>query len=63
MDGYKAPLGWAVVFPCAILHAVRRVTHGVRYAYLPFVYDEAGRAIREAELARAAEAEGRAAEA
>jgi len=59
MQGYKAPPGWAIVFPCAVLHAVRRVTRGVRYAYLPFVYDEAGHVIREAELARAAEAEGR----
>lgn len=51
-DGYKAPPGWAVVFPCGILHAVRRVTRGVRYAYLPFVYDEAGHEIRQAELLR-----------
>ncbi|HEY3947568.1 2OG-Fe(II) oxygenase [Phenylobacterium sp.] len=45
MAGYKAPAGWAVVFPCAILHAVRRVTAGSRYAYLPFVYDDTGKAI------------------
>lgn len=53
MHGYKAPAGWAVVFPCAALHAVRRVTRGARYAYLPFIYDEAGRAIRNAEYERA----------
>lgn len=47
LEGYKAPAGWAVVFPCAALHAVRRVTRGARFAYLPFLYDEAGRAIRE----------------
>jgi predicted 2-oxoglutarate/Fe(II)-dependent dioxygenase YbiX/peroxiredoxin len=52
-DGYKAPPGWAVVFPCAILHAVRPVTRGARYAYLPFLYDDAGRAIRKRELTRA----------
>lgn len=46
--GYKAPAGWAVVFPCAILHAVRQVTRGARYAYLPFIYDDAGEVIREA---------------
>lgn len=46
--GIKAPAGWAVVFPCAILHAVNPVTSGSRYAYLPFVYDEAGRALRDA---------------
>lgn len=53
MQGYKAPAGWAVVFPCDILHAVRQVRSGRRYAYLPFVYDEAGRAIRTAERAHA----------
>ena len=44
--GVKAPPGWAVVFPAPILHAVGRVTRGRRYAFLPFVYDEAGAAIR-----------------
>ena len=52
-----APPGWAVVFPCAILHAVRRVTRGARYAYLPFVYDQAGQQIRNHWLAKAAELE------
>jgi peroxiredoxin/predicted 2-oxoglutarate/Fe(II)-dependent dioxygenase YbiX len=51
--GYKAPPGWAVVFPCAILHAVARVTKGKRYAFLPFMYDEGGKRIRE-EMRRAA---------
>ena len=58
MAGYKAPAGWAVVFPAAILHAVRRVTAGVRYAYLPFMFDEAGEAIRAAAQARAEAAKG-----
>ena len=49
--GCKAPPGWAVVFPCAILHEIAPVTAGVRYAFLPFVYDEAGEAIRLAGLA------------
>ena len=48
--GIKAPPGWAVVFPCAALHMVSRVTSGKRYAFLPFVYDEAGAAIRQAYL-------------
>jgi hypothetical protein len=38
---HKVPKGWCVVFPCAILHAVTRVTSGRRYAFLPFLYDEA----------------------
>ena len=50
--GIKAPRGWAVVFPAAILHAVSKVTYGRRYAFLPFVYDEAGAKIRDAELAK-----------
>lgn len=53
---YKAPAGWALVFPCAILHRVTPVTAGVRYAFLPFVYDEGGLKIRHANLAKAAAA-------
>jgi peroxiredoxin len=46
--GHKAPPGWAVVFPCATLHKVLRVTRGRRYAFLPFVYGEEGARIRMA---------------
>ena len=46
LRGYKAPPGWAVVFPANILHAVSQVTAGRRYAFLPFVYDDAGAQIR-----------------
>ncbi len=49
--GIKAPQGWAVVFPAAILHSVSKVTYGRRYAFLPFVYDESGAVVRERELA------------
>jgi peroxiredoxin/predicted 2-oxoglutarate/Fe(II)-dependent dioxygenase YbiX len=49
--GYKAPPGWAIVFPGAILHAVSHVTQGRRYAFLPFVYDEAGARILQERLA------------
>ena len=55
--GIKAPPGWAVVFPANILHAVSKVTRGRRYAFLPFVYDEAGAAIRDRYLAEQAAAE------
>jgi peroxiredoxin/predicted 2-oxoglutarate/Fe(II)-dependent dioxygenase YbiX len=48
LRGITAPPGWAVVFPCAILHAVTRVTRGRRYAFLPFVYDEEGAKIGQA---------------
>jgi predicted 2-oxoglutarate/Fe(II)-dependent dioxygenase YbiX len=45
---YKAPPGGAVVFSCPLLHAVSRVTRGRRYAFLPFLYDDAAAKIREA---------------
>lgn len=44
---YKAPKGWGIVFPCAILHGVARVTRGRRFVFLPFLYDEAGAKIKE----------------
>jgi peroxiredoxin/predicted 2-oxoglutarate/Fe(II)-dependent dioxygenase YbiX len=44
---FKPPPGGAVVFSCSLLHAVSKVTRGVRYAFLPFVYDDAAAKIRE----------------
>lgn len=44
---FKAPPGGAVVFSCSLLHRVTRVTRGQRYAFLPFLYDDAAGAIRE----------------
>jgi predicted 2-oxoglutarate/Fe(II)-dependent dioxygenase YbiX len=46
--GHKARAGWAIVFPCAILHMVTKVTSGRRYAFLPFAYDEQGAQVRAA---------------
>jgi len=46
--GFKPPPGGAVVFSCSLLHAVSKVTRGRRYAFLPFLYDEAAAKIREA---------------
>lgn len=43
---FKAPVGGAVVFSCSLLHAVSEVTRGRRYAFLPFLYDDAAAAIR-----------------
>jgi peroxiredoxin len=48
---YRAPTGGAVIFSCSLLHEARRVTKGKRYAFLPFFYDEAGAAVREANTA------------
>jgi peroxiredoxin/predicted 2-oxoglutarate/Fe(II)-dependent dioxygenase YbiX len=45
--GFKPPPGGAVVFSCSLLHAVSRVTAGERYAFLPFLYDDAAARIRE----------------
>lgn len=55
--GYKAPPGWAVVFPANILHAVGKVTRGRRYAFLPFVYDKAGAQIRAQNFAQTGSAD------
>jgi predicted 2-oxoglutarate/Fe(II)-dependent dioxygenase YbiX len=49
-QGFKAPAGTAVVFSCSLLHSVSRVTRGRRYAFLPFVYDDAAARIRAANL-------------
>jgi peroxiredoxin/predicted 2-oxoglutarate/Fe(II)-dependent dioxygenase YbiX len=47
MRGFKAPAGGAVIFSCSMLHAVSKVTRGKRYAFLPFLYDEAAAKVRE----------------
>ena len=44
---YKPPVGGAVVFSCSLLHAVSTVTRGRRFAFLPFLYDDAAARIRE----------------
>lgn len=46
-NGFKVPAGCAVVFSCSLLHAVSQVTAGRRYAFLPFVYDDAAARIRQ----------------
>lgn len=44
---YTAPPGGAVVFSCGLLHEAMPVTRGQRYMFLPFLYDEQARRIRE----------------
>jgi peroxiredoxin len=44
---YKPPTGGAAVFSCTLLHEAMPVTKGRRYAFLPFLYDEAGAELRE----------------
>lgn len=45
---FKAPIGGAVVFSCSLLHAVSTVTRSRRFAFLPFLYDEAAAQVLEA---------------
>jgi len=57
---FKPSAGSAVIFSCSLLHAVTQVTRGKRYAFLPFLYDEAAATMRDENLkflAGAAEAE------
>lgn len=44
---YRAPTGGAVIFSCSLLHEALPVTRGKRYAFLPFLYDEASALLRE----------------
>jgi predicted 2-oxoglutarate/Fe(II)-dependent dioxygenase YbiX len=45
---FKLPTGTACVFSCSLLHQVSPVTAGKRYAFLPFLYDDAAAKVREA---------------
>jgi len=47
---YRPAPGGAVVFSCSVLHEATPVTRGERFAFLPFLYDEAAAKIREANL-------------
>ena len=47
---YRAPTGGAVIFSCSLLHEATPVTRGVRYATLPFLYDDAAAEIRHKNL-------------
>lgn len=50
MRTYRPPTGGAVVFSCSLLHEATPVTKGKRYAFLPFLFDEAGARVREQNL-------------
>lgn len=55
---YRAPTGGAIVFSCSLLHEAIPVTEGRRYAFLPFLYDEEGAQLREANNPHLAEGVG-----
>jgi predicted 2-oxoglutarate/Fe(II)-dependent dioxygenase YbiX/peroxiredoxin len=44
---YCAPTGGAIVFSCSLLHQAMPVTKGRRFAFLPFLYDDAAAKLRE----------------
>jgi predicted 2-oxoglutarate/Fe(II)-dependent dioxygenase YbiX len=44
---YRPAPGGAVVFSCSLLHEATRVTRGLRYATLPFLYDDEAARIRQ----------------
>jgi predicted 2-oxoglutarate/Fe(II)-dependent dioxygenase YbiX len=43
---YRPPTGGAVIFSCSLQHEATPVTKGRRYAFLPFLYGEAGHQLR-----------------
>lgn len=47
---YRPPPGGACVFSCSVLHEATPVTRGERFAFLPFLYDEAAAKIRAQNL-------------
>ena len=47
-QSFKLPTGTACVFSCSLLHQVSPVTAGRRFAFLPFLYDDAAAKVREA---------------
>jgi predicted 2-oxoglutarate/Fe(II)-dependent dioxygenase YbiX/peroxiredoxin len=53
---YKPATGAAAVFGCTLLHAAGPVTRGLRYTLVPFLYDEAGARLRDANLGRVGDA-------
>ena len=52
---YRPPVGGACVFGCGLLHEALRVADGARYAFLPFLYDDAGAEVLAAYKARVAD--------
>jgi predicted 2-oxoglutarate/Fe(II)-dependent dioxygenase YbiX/peroxiredoxin len=43
---YRAPVGGAVVFSCSLMHEALPVRQGRRFAFLPFLHDEAAELVR-----------------
>ncbi len=45
---FRPPAGSAILFSCSLLHEVIPVTRGQRFALLPFLFDEAAAAVKQA---------------
>jgi predicted 2-oxoglutarate/Fe(II)-dependent dioxygenase YbiX/peroxiredoxin len=43
---WRAPVGGAIVFSCSLMHEALAVRRGRRFAFLPFLHDEAAEQIR-----------------
>jgi predicted 2-oxoglutarate/Fe(II)-dependent dioxygenase YbiX len=44
---FNSPPGSAIVFSCSLMHKASPVTKGKRFAFLPFLYDDAAKKVRE----------------
>ena len=49
---YRPPAGGAAVFSCNLLHEATPVTRGERFVVVPFLFDDEGERIRQANLGR-----------
>jgi predicted 2-oxoglutarate/Fe(II)-dependent dioxygenase YbiX len=47
---YLCPTGAALIFSCSLMHEATPVTRGLRYAFLPFLYDDAAARVRDENL-------------
>jgi peroxiredoxin len=52
LRAYRPPTGGATVFSCSLLHAATPVTRGERFVVVPFLFDDAGERLRQANLSR-----------
>jgi predicted 2-oxoglutarate/Fe(II)-dependent dioxygenase YbiX len=49
---YRPLAGACVIFGCALLHQATKVTEGKRYAFLPFLHDQAAQKVRDENIGR-----------
>lgn len=56
---YRPPTGGAVIFSCSLLHEATPVTRGERFAFLPFLYDDAMAKVRQKNQVHLEQAETR----